>query len=75
MAADLQPDIDAITRAKGLEDSATTLISGIAARVQAAVDAAIGNGATEAQLQPVSDVVTALNASSDALATALAANP
>lgn len=54
--------------------SAVELINGIAARVQAAVDAALANGATAAELQPVTDEVTALNASADALAAAVAAN-
>lgn len=54
--------------------SAVALINGIAARIQAAVDAALANGATAAELQPVTDEVTALNASADALAAAVQAN-
>lgn len=65
----------AVAKAKGAEDSATALINGIAAKIQAAVDAALANGATAAELQPVIDEVNALNASSDALAAAVAANP
>ena len=48
----------AVAGAKGAMESATTLINGIAAKVQAAVDAALANGATAAQLAPVSDLVT-----------------
>jgi len=57
-----------------VEASAVTLINGIADRIKAAVDAAIANGATEAELAPVRDEVTALTASSDALSAAVAAN-
>ena len=54
--------------------SATTLINGIAARIQAAVDAAVAGGASAADLAPVTDEVTALKAASDALAAAVQAN-
>jgi len=54
--------------------SAVTLINGFAARVQSAVDAAIANGATEAELAPVQAEIDALNASGDALAAAVLAN-
>lgn len=68
--ADLQA---AVTKAVGAEASATTLINGIAARLQAAVDAALANGATAAELAPVTDEVSQLNASADALAAAVVA--
>ncbi len=54
--------------------SATTLINGIAARIQAAVDAAIAGGATSAQLAPVQDEVNQLTAAADQLAAAVQAN-
>ena len=54
--------------------SATTLINGIAARIQAAVDAALANGATAEELAPVQAEVDALNASSEALAAAVQAH-
>lgn len=57
-----------------VESSAITLINGIAARVQAAVDAALAAGATPAQLQSLTDLGTALSTSSAALAAAVAAN-
>ena len=69
--ADLQA---AVTRNTDVVNSAVTLINGIAARLQAAVDAALANGATEAELQPVVDEVAALNANADALAAAVNAN-
>ena len=75
MAADLSGDIQTVTDTEGVVDSATALINSIAGRIQAAVDAAIANGATAEQLQPLTDEVTALKAKSDALAAAVAANP
>lgn len=57
-----------------VEESAVVLINGIAARVQAAVDAALANGATEAQLAPLADLAAALDAESNTLANAVASN-
>lgn len=54
--------------------SATKLINGFAARLQAAVDAALANGATAEELAPVTDEIAALNAGSSELATAISAN-
>jgi len=54
--------------------SATTLINGIAARVQAAVNAALQNGATEAELAPVQAEVDALKAGAADLSAAVEAN-
>lgn len=54
--------------------SATTLINGFAARLQAAVDKALENGATAEQLVPVQAEVDALNAGATSLAEAVAAN-
>lgn len=65
----------AVTKSKGAMESATTLINGIAAKVQAAIAAALVNGATAEELAPVQAEVDALNADADALATAVAANP
>ena len=57
--ADLQA---AVTKTEEVEASAVALINGIAGRIQAAVDAAIANGATAEELKPVTDEVAALNA-------------
>lgn len=54
--------------------SATILINGFAARVQAAVDAAITGGASAADLAPVQAEVDALKAGSADLASAVAQN-
>jgi hypothetical protein len=65
----------AVTKIEGVADSAIALINGIAARVQAAVDAAIAGGATAAELAPVQAEVDGMNAKADALAAAVSANP
>lgn len=75
MAADLQPVIDAVEAAKGVEQSAIEFVNGVAGRISAAVDAALANGATKDQLQPVMDEAVSLKAKSDDLAAAMAANP
>ncbi len=67
LAAQVKANTDA-------EASAVTVITGIAARIQAAVDAAIAGGATAEDLKPVTDEVAALKASSDALSAAIVAN-
>lgn len=72
------PQLDAltteITNATTVEDSATALINGIAAQIAAAVQAALANGATAAEIQPVADLGTQLQAKSDALQAAITAN-
>jgi hypothetical protein len=64
----------AVEKNNEVDQSAIALLNGIAARIQAAIDAALANGATEAELQPVVAEVAALKASTDALAAAVAAN-
>lgn len=71
LLADLEAQVTASTQVNA---SAVTLINGFAARQQAAVDAAIANGATAEQLAPVQAEIDALKASSQALADAVAAN-
>ncbi len=76
MPAQVLTDLsDATAKAKGAMESATVLINGIASRVQAAVDAALANGATAAELAPVSQLVSDLNTDADALSAAVASNP
>lgn len=55
-------------------DSAAATINGIQGQIQAAVTAALANGATAAQLAPLTDLNTDLAAKKDALAAAVAAN-
>ena len=72
------PVVDAtiaqITTSDNVIDSATQLVSSIATLIANAVAAAIAGGATAADLQPLSDLVTVLNTKSAALAAAVAAN-
>jgi hypothetical protein len=70
----LQTLADQVTKTTTVEASAKVLIDGFATRLQAAVDAALANGATEAELAPVQAEVDALNASSTDLAASVAAN-
>lgn len=55
-----------------VEASAVDVINGIAARVQAAVAAALANGATAEELAPVQAEVDSMKASADALSAAIA---
>ena len=71
----IQQWLDEVTRAKGLDASVVAFMNGSAARQQAAIDAALANGATEAELQPIVDELVNFKASNDAVAEALAANP
>jgi hypothetical protein len=62
-----------VTETTGVEQSAIVFIGGIQARIDAAVAAALENGATAEQLQPVSDLSTAMETQTQALAAAIAA--
>lgn len=53
--------------------SATTLIQGFGQRLQDAIDAALAAGATAAELQSLTDLKTALDTNSQALAAAVQA--
>lgn len=70
-----QAVIDQIRNTNGVIDSATLLINTFSSRIQTAVDAALANGATAAELQPVTDELASINAKTAALASAVAANP
>lgn len=70
----IQQLIDAVTRNKVVVDSAVLLIQGIGDRITDAVNQALANGATAAELAPLTDLVTTLATETDALAAAVAAN-
>lgn len=70
----LQQLADQVSATTTVEASAVTLINGFTARIDAAVQAAIANGATESELAPITDEVTAMKASAQSLADAVAAN-
>jgi len=74
MPADLSALESAVTNATTVEASAAALINGFAARITAAVDAAIANGATAAQLAPIVAEADALTQQSSALQDAITAN-
>lgn len=63
-----------VTAATTVEDSAITFIDGVPGLITSAVNAALANGATSEQLQPLTDLGAALQAKSDALAAAVTAN-
>lgn len=63
-----------VNKARTVEASAQALIEGFGARLNTAVQAALSNGATAEQLQPLTDLGTALDAQSDALQAAVIAN-
>jgi len=74
-ASQLLADLDAaVTNARTVQASAAELIRGIAARIAAAVSAAIANGATAEELAPVQAEVDALNQSAADLAAAVSEN-
>jgi len=64
-----------VSESIGVMKSATVALNGVQAKIDAAVAAAIANGATEAELQPFTDLSAALDSETNALAAAVAANP
>lgn len=74
-AADLGPMIAQVQGIEGGMDSALAYINTNSARMQVAVDAALANGATAAQLAPVQAELDATTAKSQAIAAAIVANP
>lgn len=70
----LQSLADQVAATLSVEAAAVQWINGSAARLDAAVAAALAGGATAAQLAPITDEVAALKASADAIAAAIVAN-
>lgn len=66
--------IEEVTHTKGVIESATVFIQGVPALLQAAIDQALANGATEEELAPLQTLEAELEAKRTALETALAAN-
>lgn len=76
MAKAVIDDVVAATvKAQGAMLSATALINGFSDKLKQAIADALENGATAEELAPLSDLDDQLNASSDELAAAVAANP
>lgn len=72
--ADIQTLQQQVASDTDAENSAITLINGIPGLIQTAVNDALANGATQQQLQSLSDLSTTLQNNAQALASAVAAN-
>jgi hypothetical protein len=70
----VQAIIDAANQARSVEESAVAYIQGVPALIDAAVQAALSNGATDAELAPLTQLSADLTASNAAVLAALAAN-
>lgn len=66
--------IDEITKTIGVEDSAIAFIDTVPRLVQAGIEAALENGATAEQLEPLSNLRAELATRRDAIVAAIAAN-
>jgi hypothetical protein len=73
--ATLQEDIEQVKRVRGVLASTKLFIEGEAARLQAAIAQALANGATEAELAPLSAEVDAMEAQANEIAAAINTNP
>jgi hypothetical protein len=73
--ASLAPLTNSVTNAKGAMASAVVLIGGIAAKVQAGIDAALADGVSADALIELTELQASLDADTQALAAAVAANP
>lgn len=71
----IESAINEIRKTVGTMESAKVFIGGEAGRLQAAVDAALANGATAEELAPVQAEVDSMIAKTNELASAIAANP
>jgi len=74
MPAEIDNLVNEVSEETTIMASATALINGFQARVDAAVAAAIAGGATAAQLQVLTQLQSDLNTSGDTLAAAVQAN-
>ena len=74
MSADLSQEIEAITAAVTVIDSAIVLVKSIPDLIATAVAAAVENGATAEQLQPFTELSDILNEKQAELAQAMLAN-
>lgn len=63
-----------VTKATTVEKSAEVFINGVGTLISNAVSAALANGGTAEQLQPLTDLGTAMDAESDILQVAITAN-
>lgn len=70
--ADLELEV---TNARTVMGGAATLIRGFEARMNAAVEAALANGATAEELAPITDEVAGLHGATEGLSAAVASVP
>lgn len=68
----IQEIVDAANESQDVMASAVTALEGVAGRIEAAVAAALANGATAEELAPVSAEAAELRASAAALGQAIA---
>lgn len=71
----LQPMTTSVTNARGSMSSATVLINGFSAKLQAGIDAALADGVSPDALVELTDLQSQLDAGTSELAAAVAANP
>jgi len=72
---DLAVNLEKVTKTKGVLQSVRVYLDGQKARLEAAVAAALANGATAEELQPFTDEITLMDTEADAVAAAIIANP
>lgn len=72
--ANIDPLVAQVKADDDIVDSAVIWINGSIARIQTAVDAALANGATGAELQPLTDEIAVQKGKVQAVADAIAAN-
>jgi hypothetical protein len=73
--SDLSDEVQKVNDTIGVMQSATAALNAVQGKIEAAKEAALELGATEAELQPVTDVINALDAAKGDLATAVANQP
>jgi hypothetical protein len=70
----IQDLIDEITSADTIIDGATVFVNGVPGLINTAVQQALANGATAAQIQPVTDLAALMTTKAAALNAAILAN-
>ena len=73
-AVNIQPLIDQVKADDDVVDAAVIWINGSNARIQTAIDQALANGATAAELQPLTDELAVQKSKVQAIADAIKAN-
>lgn len=66
--------ITEVNRTTTLDDSILAFLQGVPGLIQTAVDAAVANGASEAELEPLVQLKADLSSKNDAITAAMSAN-